>query len=204
MFESFFQNTRKPKDNFSGRLMLKMMNKGHHSGSLWALSQKDFSDRTTVLDIGCGGGRNISNLLHLAPQSIVYGLDYSPASVKASQKYNKGAISSGRAKVLQGNVSALPFENQKFDAITAFETVYFWPGPEESFQEVFRVLQPGGFFLIFNEVNKGTKGEKWSEIIDMNIYSDQELKHYLENVGFSQIEIYSKGSNQWLTLIAYK
>lgn len=29
MFKRFFENFRKPKDNFGGRFMLKSMNKGH-------------------------------------------------------------------------------------------------------------------------------------------------------------------------------
>ncbi len=32
----------------------------------------------------------------------------------------------------------------RFDAVTACETVYFWPGMQESFREVRRVLKPGG------------------------------------------------------------
>ncbi len=65
-----------------------------------------------------------------------------------------------------------------FDAVTAFETVYFWPDLPQCFREVYRVLKPGGTFLICNESNGDTdKDKKWTEIIGgMTIYKDTELK----------------------------
>ena len=45
----------------------------------------------------------------------------------------------------------LPYETGKFDLVTAFETVYFWPDLKQSFSEVFRVLKPGGMFMFFQK-----------------------------------------------------
>ena len=98
----------------------------------------------------------------------------------------------------------LPFENEKFDVVTAFETVYFWPGLPKCFQEVYRVLKPGGTFLICNESNGDTdKDEKWTEIIGgMTIYKDIELKAYLEQAGFYEVQIHKKKS--WLCVMGKK
>ena len=38
MFKRFFENFRKPKDNFGGRFMLKSMNKGHEKLASWGRS----------------------------------------------------------------------------------------------------------------------------------------------------------------------
>ena len=38
-----------------------------------------------------------------------------------------------------------------FDVVTAFETIYFWPDIEHCFNEVKKVLKPGGQFVIVNE-----------------------------------------------------
>ena len=51
----------------------------------------------------------------------------------------------------QGSVEHMNFTDASFDVVTAFETVYFWPGLPKCFQEVYRVLKPGGIFLICNE-----------------------------------------------------
>lgn len=47
----------------------------------------------------------------------------------------------------------LPFGNDVFDLITAFETIYFWPDILEALKQVHRVLKPNGTFMICNEVN---------------------------------------------------
>ena len=97
------------------------------------------------------------------------------------------------------------FASDWFDAVTAFETVYFWPDLAKCFREVWRVLKPGGTFLICNEVNGDTdKDKKWTEIIDgMTIYKDTELKAYLEQAGFCDIVVH-KSKTGWLCLTAVK
>ena len=139
------------------------------------------------------------------PQGAVKGIDYSPVSVEKSKKVNDVAIAEGRCAVLQGSVADMMFTDNWFDAVTAFETVYFWPDLAKCFREVWRVLKPGGTFLICNEVNGDTdKDKKWTEIIDgMTIYKDTELKAYLEQAGFCDIAVH-KSKTGWLCLTAVK
>ena len=101
----------------------------------------------------------------------------------------EAAIAEGRCAVLQGSVADMIFADDRFDAVTAFETVYFWPDLPQCFREVYRVLKPGGTLLICNEANGDTdKDKKWTEIIGgMTIYKDAELKAYLEQAGFHEI-----------------
>ena len=121
-----------------------------------------------------------------------------------SKKVNEAAIAEGRCAVLQGSVADMMFADNWFDAVTAFETVYFWPNLPRCFREVSRVLKPGGTFLICNESNGDTdKDEKWTEIIGgMTIYKDTQLKAYLEQVGFHEVQIHKK--NGWLCVTARK
>ena len=135
---------------------------------------------------------------------IVKGIDYSPVSVEKSKKVNEAAIAEGRCAVLQGSVADMVFADDWFDTITAFETVYFWPDLPQCFREVYRVLKPGGTFLICNESNGDSdKDEKWTEIIGgMTIYKDAELKTYLEQAGFHDVQIHKKKS--WLCITAWK
>lgn len=157
-----------------------------------------------MLDCGCGGGANIKKLLKLCPNGFVKGIDYSPVSVAKANKVNRGAVSIHRCVVLQGNVADMIFASEWFDAVTAFETVYFWPNLLQSFKEIYRVLKSGGTFLICNESNGDTdKDEKWTKIIGgMTIYKDTELKAYLEHAGFHDVQIHKKKS--WLCVMARK
>ena len=105
-----------------------------------------------VLDCGCGGGANMKRLLKKCPQGIVKGIDYSPVSVEKSKKAQRGRHSRrDAAPCWQGSVADMIFASDWFDAVTAFETVYFWPDLPQCFREVYRVLKPGGTFLICNE-----------------------------------------------------
>lgn len=200
---SFFENTRKPV-GFGGKIMVSMMNLGHAPVATWGLEFLHLSPEARVLDCGCGGGANMKRLLKKCPHGIVKGIDYSPVSVEKTKKVNEAAIAEGRCAALQGSVADMSFADDWFDVVTAFETVYFWPNLPECFQEVYRVLKPGGTFLICNESNGDTnKDEKWTDIIGgMTIYKGTELKTYLEQAGFRDIQIHKTKS--WLCVTGSK
>lgn len=195
----FFQNTQKPK-GFGGKLMVEMMNYGHAALATWGLSHLKTAQEWAVLDVGCGGGANISRLLKRC--ASVTGLDYSEVSVEKSKKVNAVAIQSGKCQIVQGDVSKLPFNKEGFDLVTAFETVYFWPGPKESLAEIYRVLKPGGVFFICNEADSKNA---WEDRIEgMKIYTPEELRVILEAAGFSDIQITRKEGKPWFALTARK
>lgn len=184
MFKSFLENFKKPKDNFGGRFILKSMNKGHEKLAKWGRSYLNIDEAYTVLDLGCGGGRNIEYFLTKADK--VYGLDHSEASVKITSERNKEAIESGRCKILLGDVKSLPFEDESIDVVTAFETIYFWSDIEECFKEIHRVLKKDGKFLICNEVSSMKRKDvrKLSRVINLKVYTPKDLTKMLRNVGF--------------------
>lgn len=201
---SFFENTKKP-EGLGGKIMVAMMNSGHSKLADWGMSFLGLSTDAAVLDCGCGGGANLCKLLKRCPNGTVTGIDYSSVSVEKSKKLNAKTISEGRCCVLEASVAALPFEDNKFDVVTAFETVYFWPGLPKCFQEVYRVLKPGGIFLICNEATGDTdKNDKWTQLIDgMTIYRDVELKAAMQEAGFMNIQIH-KNPKDWLCVIGRK
>ena len=192
----FFDNMRKPKGKL-GNLQLKSMNKEHTPVSLWGLKHLEIDPDDVVLDVGCGGGININRMAKKA--KMVYGIDYSIESVNLSREVNHQEISDGKVNVLEGNVEKLPFEDETFDIVTAFETVYFWPDIEKCFGEVKRVLKPGGIFLIGMESNGSDNLiMKVSEkLIDMTVYNDEEITEFLRNNDYSQITVYLRdGKNK--------
>lgn len=183
-----------------------MMNLGHSPVARWGLQFLNAAPDAKMLDCGCGGGANLRKLLKRCPNGTVIGIDYSSVSVEKSKRLNAKAISEGRCCVLEASVTALPFEDNKFDVVTAFETVYFWPGLADCFREVYRVTKTGGIFLICNEVTGDTdKNDKWTQIIsDMTIYRDVQLKTALEEAGFTDIQIHKNAHQDWLCVTGQK
>ena len=170
--------------------MLRFMNFGHAPLTNWGLDLIDIYDDWTMLDIGCGGGATLKRLLKRSNDAQVYGIDISQESVAKARKVNAEVLDK-QVFVSQGSAEKLPYEDQKFDLVTAVETVYFWPNLPHCLQEVGRVLKPSGKFAILVEVIEGDS--VWTKVVDgMTAYSPEQLKKLLDDAGFVNTEIHRK------------
>ena len=140
-------------------------------------------------------------MLKRSKDTTAYGIDISAESVAKAQKVNADVLNK-RAFIIQGSAEKLPYEDEKFDLVTAVETVYFWPNLPDCLQEVRRVLKSGGKFAIMVEVVDGDS--MWTNVVEgMTAYSPEELKTMLDDAGFIQTEIHRmKPSNA--TIIGMK
>ena len=181
ILRAFFNNTRKP-EGLLGRCMVGSMNRAHAALADWGISYLPETGPTEIAELGCGGGRNIRALLRKYPAATVAALDYSEVSVEKAMRVNRKGLQAGRCRIIQGDVSCLPFEDGAFDLVTAFETVYFWPGPTESFREVYRTLRPGGIF----------------------IFDGDQLAHFLTEAGFSEVIVNRNAKKHWLCVLAIR
>ncbi len=92
----------------------------------------------TLLDAGCGPG-------YVAGAASVLGadckgLDFSPSMVAAAKRRYPGTA------FVQGDVEALPFEDNSFDAVVSNIVLFHVTNPAVAVTEAFRVLKPGGYF----------------------------------------------------------
>ena len=200
-------NARKPVGEL-GEQILDRMNKSHETMAQWGVSHFEINDNDMILDIGCGGGKNIERFAKQITTGKVIGLDYSEISVEKSSKLNEKAIEEGKVEVIQGSVSQMPFEDDTFDIITGFETIYFWPDFINDLKEVNRVLKKDGLVFFCNEaVYREGEMEKYEdlvELLDMKIYSEDVLKESLEKTGFKDFKAYIEEENDWICITARK
>ena len=206
-------NARNPQGKLGNQLIDKM-NVNHEGLAKWSLSHLDISKDNVILDIGCGGGVNVKRFLKMT-ENKVYGIDYSELAVEKSIKLNKSAVDEGKCEIIKGSVSNLPFNDNSFDIVTGFETVYFWPDFVNDLKEVLRVLKDDGVIFIANEALPKEGDERQKELIellDMKIYSEDELVESLKLAGFSKVTTYLKDSKdsftgedaEWICAIAQK
>jgi len=187
--KEFFSQCARP-EGFLGRLMLNFMNFGHAPLTNWGLSYLSFQDGWTMLDIGCGGGATLKRLLKRSQNAQVYGIDISEESVAKARKVNEKLLGK-QVFVEQASATDLPFEDGKFDLVTAVETIYFWPDLPKCLQEVRRVLKPGGRFAIMVEVLEGDS--VWTNVVEgMTAYTPEEIKEKLDKAGFISTELHRK------------
>ncbi|MFP3089681.1 class I SAM-dependent methyltransferase [Treponema sp. TIM-1] len=198
MFEKLWQNARRPQ-GFCGRIFVTTMNLAHTGISRWGLKHLEIRPGDHILDIGCGGGRNVARMLKRASQGRVCGLDYSEVCVEKTKRLNRRAVREGRAEIRLGSVSENPWPDNSFDLVTAFETVYFWPDFANDLREVLRVLKPGGAFFICNEMDKPEEGEApyqfWIKTLDLKTYTQSDFRNYLTGAGFTGVEFVSRGKS---------
>ena len=189
ILKSFFSQCARPKGAL-GRVMLSFMNYTHAPLTNWGLKLVNIQDGWTMLDIGCGGGATLQRLLKRSKGAQVYGIDISEESVAKAKKVNADVLDK-QVFVTLGSAERLPYEDGKFDLVTAVETVYFWPNLPDCLQEVRRVLKSGGKFAILVEVVDSDS--KWTNVVEgMTAYSPEDLKKLLDEAGFTQTEIHRK------------
>lgn len=199
--KKYLKNCKKPEGAF-GRMVLGVMNRRHAPLSNWALDSVPWSDHSRILDVGCGGGANIARMFDRYPHARIDGIDYSPDSVRVSKKIH-AARPAGSCEIRQGDVMHLPYPDAAYDVVTAFETVYFWPDVVGGFQQIFRVLRPGGKLLVVCELDDSQAGGKWAARCDgMTVYTGEQLKDMLEQAGFQVTRLHRH--NAWICLEAAK
>lgn len=173
--------------------LLSAMNLWNTPLSLWGLSAVSLPEDAEILDIGCGGGKNLQRLLEKAPKGHVSGIDSSFRAADFSYRLNEEAIREGHISVYEGAADVLPFNGNKFDFILAEETFYFWKDPAACLKEVFRVLKPGGTFLLLQSKGGSPLHQVYEKLIPgMKVYSRNDLKEFLEDAGFRDVTIRSR------------
>jgi fatty-acid O-methyltransferase len=96
-----------------------------------------------VLEVGCGRGGGASYLTRVLEPASYVGLDLNGAGIEFCRRRHRLP----GLEFMQGNAEDLPFPNGSFDAVINVESSHCYPHFDRFFNEVARVLRPGGMFL---------------------------------------------------------
>lgn len=117
----------------------------------------DGSQARRVLDVGCGTGVHLREMLRLLPDATGVGLDLS-ADVAQEARSNLGSWRlDDRATALAADVlTYTPGGN--FDVVTLINCIYYFPGPARRvlLDRVGTLLPPGGRLLIVTQTAPGS------------------------------------------------
>jgi len=98
-----------------------------------------------VLEIGCGRGIALPVLDRLCSPRQLVGLDIDgELLVEAADNLREHGA---EAELVCGDVRRMPFEDEAFDVIIDFGTLYHIAGSQSALDEITRVLAPGGAFV---------------------------------------------------------
>ncbi len=129
-----------------------------------------------VLDAGSGTGGS----LHLLEQyGEVTAFDFSRQAAEMYKTRQAG-------RILVASIDAIPFADSTFDLVTSFDVVCQLPAPEDetALRELWRVLKPGGGFLVRVPAFQFLHGPHDVVLHTKHRYSAREMVDKLERAGF--------------------
>ncbi|MGC2659306.1 MAG: class I SAM-dependent methyltransferase [Bryobacteraceae bacterium] len=102
------------------------------------------TETKNLLDVGCNDGALLVDCKRRYPQMEVCGVDVNRKAVDEARR----SLPASDIRAIDGVV--LPFEDDSFDCVTCIEVIEHVPALDRKklMNEMHRVLQPGGLFLI--------------------------------------------------------
>ncbi|MFA6414364.1 MAG: class I SAM-dependent methyltransferase [Syntrophales bacterium] len=148
---------------------------------------QEIGGRRPVWDFGCGPGQTAKYLKNLGIE--ISGLDLSEEILAQARTIHP------ETHFRKGNILELEFENDSIAGIVAFYVAVHFTEEQVgvAFREVFRVLQPGGIFLLTYHIGEQTihidefLGKKVD--IDFMFFASAFIFRCLKDSGFEDIEV---------------
>lgn len=105
-----------------------------------------------ILDIATGTGDLAINMFKTGAKEII-GLDISPGMLEIGKRKILEKNLGNTIRMIVGDSENLPFESNSFDAVTVAFGVRNFENLEKGLQEIYRVLKPGGSFVVLETSN---------------------------------------------------
>jgi arsenite methyltransferase len=108
----------------------------------------DYKPGETVVDLGSGGGTDcILAARAVGPTGRVVGVDLSPNMVALARR-SRSQLGLSNLEFFQGEAEHLPMQDASADVIISNNTINLSPDKDALFAEMYRVLKPGGRFVL--------------------------------------------------------
>jgi ubiquinone/menaquinone biosynthesis C-methylase UbiE len=181
---------RKPS-GLLGRLIGNGMARRNELESRWTVDLLNIQPDMHVLEIGFGPGVAIQYASEKTVQGHVSGIDYSKTMVQSAHNRNATMVKSGRVDLRQGDVSALPYENDTFERVFTIHCIYFWSEPTTCLREIWRVLRVNGILAItILPKDKWLLHRSRQPSTDVfTLYNSDEVTRLLTDVGFQDVHV---------------
>lgn len=151
--------------------------------SIFERCQEFLKDARTVLDWGCRHAVDACLIRMLrGPEVELHGCDVDPGDYKTFFDF------AGLQYTQLAHPYQLPYESNSFDAVMGSGVLEHVPNDSESLKELYRVIRPGGFFIMTMLPNQYSYTECLNRTLKnphhLRMYSLSEAKHMFMHHGF--------------------
>ncbi len=134
-----------------------------------------------VLDIGCGKGFLLYDLMQAVPGLKIYGLDVSQYAIDHAKPEVQPFL-------VHGSASKLPFENHSFDLILSFNTLHnlYCYELDSAFREIERVGKKDKYIVVESYRNEEEKANLlYWQLTCESFCTPQEWQWWFQQTGYS-------------------
>lgn len=153
------------------------------------------------LDIGIANGIFAIPLSRKVRE--ILGIDVSPEMLMACRR-SLEAERVTNVSIYERSATNLLFPDSFFDVVYSFATLVLVPDVERAYQEIVRVLKPGGYALVDITGKSNLSRIYWAGYYrklghwGINFYTLTRIKDIFRSLNMEVLEIYSKGfTDQW-------
>ncbi len=119
---------------------------------------EDFAGR--LLEVPVGTGVLTMPVYRQLPDADITCLDYS-AEMMTAARAKAEHLALRNVSFVQGDVGALPFDDESFDIVLSLNGFHAFPDKEAAYRETFRVLKKGGTFCGCFYIQNGCRRTDW-------------------------------------------
>jgi DNA gyrase subunit B len=169
--------------------------KNWHQSAAWITDEELLSrhvehlsvgEDARMLDVCCGSG--VVGGSFRGKVRKIEGLDLTPEMINLAK--------TRLDEVHKGTVYDLPFASGIFDIVVTREVLHLLPAPEKPVSEIFRVLRPGGQFIVGQILPFSAEDGVWmyrifkkKQPLIFNMFQEEDFRRLLLGAGFTDLKM---------------
>jgi len=147
MSESRLQFFDRIADQWDGWVELDRMGQALRDG----LVELEISPTSDVVDLGCGTGNLTAALTHhMDASATITAVDFSERMLERARR----KVVDDRVRWVCADAAVLPLDDESADHVICFSAWPHFTEPEQTLEQVRRVLKPGGTFTIWHNISR--------------------------------------------------
>ena len=167
-----------------------------------------------ILDVGTGTARIPILMCHQRPQYLITAVDLAQSMLIIGQRNVEEASLNQRIRLERVDSKRMPYPDLEFDMVISNSLVHHIPDPLSLFQEIKRLVRPGGAILIRDLIRPESddivnelvaKIGKEYDTYQQQLFRDSlnaaltlvEVQDMIDRVGLAQVELAQSSELHW-------